>query len=67
MKMYTVSLSLHCMVIATILKCIKFSLRNFFSEVLSTIPPRCRFRDTHFLYVKALYVSQVKSFLLLKP
>ena len=30
MKMYTVSLSLHCMVIATILKCIKFSLRNFF-------------------------------------
>lgn len=39
---------------------------EFFSEVLSTIPPRCRFGDTHFLYVNGLYVSQVKSFFVVK-
>lgn len=65
--------NVHCFLIVTLhgdrkdIELYQVFSAEFFSELLSTILPRCRFGNTHYLYVDGLFVSQVKSFLLLKP
>ena len=71
-KQWGYSETVHCFLIVTLhgdsndIELYQVFAAEDFSEVLSTILPRSRFGDTHYLYINGLFFSQVKSFFVVK-